>query len=237
MENKFHAGTGAMFNEIANRYDTLNRILSFGMDDWWRTQLVKSLGTRKPPKQVLDLATGTGDVAIRIAKTYPACRIIGLDPSERMIEVAKEKVASENLSERIHFSIGNAESLPYADRSFDGCCIAFGIRNVQNRLKGLQEMARVTRTGGMTSVLELGEPKVGILGPVVRFHIRSVVPYVGALLSGKKEYRYLQESVSAFPSPEDFMELTRQAGLFVLEHKSYTFGAANVFTGTPKAPR
>lgn len=225
-------GSGEMFDQIAGRYDFLNRLMSMGIDQSWRRKTVAALAL---PEEgfVLDLATGTADLAMMIAKLHPSVKVIGSDPSTRMLAVGIDKVERDGLSERVALEEGDAQALPYDDDSFDGCCIAFGIRNVPDRDAALREMARVTKPGGRVAVLELGEPNVGWLSPFARFHVRKVVPRLGGMLSGVKEYKYLQESIAAFPPAEQFAEQMSAAGLEVLEVKPLTFGACNLFVATP----
>lgn len=225
-------GSGAMFDRIARRYDRVNRVLSLGMDKGWRRRTVRSLALGDNPT-VLDLATGTGDLAIDIARMTPTAKVIGLDPSPGMLGIAKEKVAKKAFADRIELVEGDAQALPYADNSMDAATIAFGIRNVPDRMKGLREMARVVKTGGRVAVLELGEPKRGLLGAAARFHTRHVVPRLGALLSGKREYSYLQKSIAAFPPAEEFAQMMKDAGMHVLTVTPLAFGACVLFVATP----
>ncbi len=224
-------GSGAMFDAIATRYDLLNRVLSLGLDRSWRTALVRAMSLREDD-EVLDLATGTGDVALELARARDDLRVTGVDPSAGMLARAREKVAAAGLTDRIELLEGDAQALPFADGRFDASCIAFGIRNVPDRALGLAEMTRVTRTGGRVVVLELGEPRSGLLASAVRFHIRQVVPRVGALLSGAEEYRYLQRSVAAFPPPGVFADMMEDAGLEVTPPRALGFGAAWLYLGT-----
>jgi demethylmenaquinone methyltransferase/2-methoxy-6-polyprenyl-1,4-benzoquinol methylase len=224
-------GSGAMFDAIATRYDLLNRVLSLGLDRSWRAALVRAMSLREDD-EVLDLATGTGDVALELARARDDLRVTGVDPSAGMLARAREKVAAAGLADRIELLEGDAQALPFADGRFDASCIAFGIRNVPDRALGLAEMTRVTRTGGRVVVLELGEPRSGLLASAVRFHIRQVVPRVGALLSGAEEYRYLQRSVAAFPPPGVFADMMEDAGLEVTPPRALGFGAAWLYLGT-----
>jgi demethylmenaquinone methyltransferase/2-methoxy-6-polyprenyl-1,4-benzoquinol methylase len=228
-------GSGAMFDNIAPRYDLLNRLMSFGVDRRWRKKTVRALALPADGGacRVLDVATGTGDLALDVARRHPGAVITGVDPSTKMIEVGNAKVVARGLSERVRLEEGDAQALAYEDDSFDGVCIAFGIRNVPDRARGLREMARVCRPGGRVAILELGEPKKGIMAPLARFHIRQVVPRLGAWISGAKEYRYLQTSIAAFPAPEDFAALMTASGLDVLEVVPLTFGVCNLYVGTP----
>ncbi len=224
-----------MFDRIAHRYDLLNRVLSLGIDQRWRRQTVRALGLdgRSPPIRVLDVATGTGDLAIMIARRHRRVMVDGLDPSRRMLDVARSKVRGAGLTGRVHLVPGDAQALPYPDATFDGVTIAFGIRNVPDRLEGLREMARVTRPGGRVAVLELSEPGTGLLARLARFHIRTLVPRVGALLSGAREYRYLQSSIAEFPPADDFAAMMEEAGLHMIRVRPLTMGVCHLFVGEP----
>lgn len=221
-------GSGLMFDQIAKRYDLLNRIISLGLDQSWRRKLVASL-----PKQgeILDVATGTADVALSIARTYPQVSVIGLDPSVNMLNVGRDKIKHHKLLERVQLMEGDALEMPYEDRRFMGSCVAFGVRNFSDRLQGMKEMNRVTTSGGPVCVLELSEPRDGILSPFVRLHVHHIVPWMGALLSGNSEYRYLQKSVEAFPAPELFKQLMEEAGMSEVKIHRMPFGVAHLYTG------
>jgi demethylmenaquinone methyltransferase/2-methoxy-6-polyprenyl-1,4-benzoquinol methylase len=227
-------GSGAMFDAIAARYDLMNRLLSFGIDQRWRSKTARALSLT-PGARVLDLATGTADLALRVAREEASCHVVGLDPSARMLEVGRRKVAQQKLSERVELVQGDAQSLPFDARSFDGVCIAFGIRNVPDRPKALREMARVTRPGGRIAILELSEPDGGLLAPFARFHVHTLVPTLGALLSGAREYRYLQRSIAAFPKASDFAEVMASSGIDLLALTPLTFGVCHLYVGTPRA--
>jgi demethylmenaquinone methyltransferase / 2-methoxy-6-polyprenyl-1,4-benzoquinol methylase len=228
-----------MFDRIAHRYDLLNRVLSLGIDQRWRRRTVQALALdgRSPSPRVLDVATGTGDLAILIVRTHPRAVVDGLDPSSRMLTVAKSKIDGAGLSDRVRVVPGDAQALPYPDGLFDGVTIAFGIRNVPDRLLGLREMARVTRPGGRVAVLELSEPRGGLPGQIARFHIHTLVPRIGALLSGEREYRYLQRSIAAFPAPDRFAGLMEQAGLRMIQVRPLTMGVCHLYVAErPQGP-
>lgn len=229
-------GSGEMFDRIAERYDMLNRVLSLGVDKSWRRRTVRALALG-PDYRVLDLATGTADLALLVARTHAHGAIVGLDPSPGMLAIGRGKVAALKLEGRIELMEGDAQQLPFGDDSFDGVCIAFGIRNVPDRAKALREMARVTRAGGRVAILELREPSGGLMGPLARFHIRTVVPRVGALLSGAREYRYLQQSIAAFPPPRQFADLMDECGLRVLAVETLTFGVCTLYVAEPRKER
>jgi demethylmenaquinone methyltransferase/2-methoxy-6-polyprenyl-1,4-benzoquinol methylase len=225
-------GSGQMFDGIAERYDLVNRVISLGIDQSWRKKTVKALELEAGAR-VLDLATGTGDLAIMVAQTHPEVTVVGVDPSAKMLEVGQKKVAEAGLAQRLTLELGDAQALRFEDNSFDGLCIAFGIRNVPDRLKGLREMARVTKPGGRVAILELSEPRGGVLGPLARFHVHSVVPTIGALLSGKREYHYLQKSIAAFPPAAEFEALMVEAGLRIVSSSALTFGVCHLYVGEP----
>ncbi|HEU0031356.1 MAG TPA: bifunctional demethylmenaquinone methyltransferase/2-methoxy-6-polyprenyl-1,4-benzoquinol methylase UbiE [Kofleriaceae bacterium] len=225
-------GSGQMFDRIAGRYDFVNRVLSLGLDKSWRRRTVRALNLGEQPR-VLDLATGTGDLAIDIARMAPGATVIGLDPSHEMLAVAERKLARRELGDRVSLVVGDAQQLPYRNCELDAVTIAFGIRNVPDRMQALREMARVVRPGGRIAILELCEPKRGVLGKLARLHTRHVVPRLGALLSGAREYRYLQTSIAAFPPAEEFAAMMERAGLHVIEVVPLTFGACTLFVATP----
>jgi len=228
-------GSGAMFDGIAARYDLVNRVISLGIDQSWRRKTVAALSLA-PGHRVLDLATGTADLAIQVARTEPSASVVGLDPSSKMLEVGRVKVTRAELQARVALVQGDAQALPFETHSFDSVCIAFGIRNVPDRGKALREMARVTRPGGRIAILELSEPRGGLLGALARVHIHVVVPYVGALLSGVKEYQYLQRSIAAFPPADEFASLMQGSNLDVLAVQPLTFGVCHLYIAEPGKP-
>lgn len=224
-------GSGAMFDAIAARYDLLNRLMSLGIDQRWRRKAVRALAIVGAGR-ILDLATGTGDVALAIAKNYPDTTVVGVDPSENMLAIARRKIAKKRLDGRVAVHVGDAQNLAFPDAMFDGATIAFGIRNVPDRHRGLCEMRRVVRPGGRVVVLELNEPQHGLLSGFTRFYIHHFVPRLGALLSGKREYRYLQQSIAAFPPPAKFCEMMESVGLVSVRATPLTFGVVTLFVGT-----
>jgi demethylmenaquinone methyltransferase/2-methoxy-6-polyprenyl-1,4-benzoquinol methylase len=225
-------GSGEMFDLIAPRYDLVNRVLSLGLDVRWRRRAVRALTLSERPR-VLDLATGTGDLAIEIARAHPGATVIGLDPSERMLAIARAKLARRGLAKQVCLVVGDAQHLPQRNCEIDAATIAFGIRNVPDRGAALRELARVVRPNGRIAILELGEPRAGMLGALARWHTRHVVPRLGALLGGRREYRYLQTSIAAFPPAMEFAALMRRSGLRVLEVTPLTFGVCTLYVATP----
>jgi demethylmenaquinone methyltransferase/2-methoxy-6-polyprenyl-1,4-benzoquinol methylase len=237
-------GSGEMFDRIAARYDFVNRVLSLGLDIRWRRRVVRELGldTRKrgargswfgESPRVLDVATGTGDLAIEIARSCPGATVIGLDPSAGMLGVAQQKLVKKRLEDRVSLVIGDAQQLPQKNCEIDAATIAFGIRNVPDRGQALRELARVVRPGGRIAVLELGEPRRGVLAAAARLHTHHIVPRLGGWLSGSREYRYLQKSVAAFPPAAEFAELMRNSGLDVIDVIPLTFGVCTLYLATP----
>jgi demethylmenaquinone methyltransferase / 2-methoxy-6-polyprenyl-1,4-benzoquinol methylase len=223
------AGGGAMFDGIAARYDLLNRLMSLGADRRWRGESAAALELPRAPARVLDLATGTADLGIRIARTYPLATVVGIDPSARMLALGRKKVAGAGLSARVHLVRGLAEALPLRDRVVDGATMAFGIRNVPDRVQALRETARVVRGEGRVVILELSEP-AGWLG---RLHVRRIVPWIGGLLSGAREYRYLTQSIASFPSASEFSAEMGRAALRVLLVRPLTLGACHLYVARP----
>jgi demethylmenaquinone methyltransferase/2-methoxy-6-polyprenyl-1,4-benzoquinol methylase len=222
-----------MFDQIAARYDLLNRLMSFGLDRRWRRRLVQSLALSSPEAgAVLDIATGTADVAIAISAAHPEVQVVGLDPSTRMLQQGAAKIESLGLGERIRLVRGDALEMPFATGHFAASCISFGIRNVPDRLGCLREMRRVTRQDGVVAVLELCEPQRGFLSPLVRWHVRRIVPTLGSWLSRSAEYRYLQRSMAAFPPPDQFLQLMHDAGLARPQATAMGFGAVHLYRGT-----
>ncbi len=237
-------GSGRMFDRIARRYDLLNRVLSLGLDQRWRRRTADALELR-PGHRVLDLATGTGDLALAILRHCPGASVVGLDPSAAMLARAREKLGRPRARNggqdpaagpseepaRPDLGVGVAEELPFAGGAFDAVTIAFGLRNVPDRERALREMARVTRPGGRIAILELGEPRGPVLGRLARLHIHVLVPRLGALLSGAREYRYLEKSIAAFPPPDEVLEMMRRSGIEPLAALPLTFGVCHLFVG------
>jgi demethylmenaquinone methyltransferase/2-methoxy-6-polyprenyl-1,4-benzoquinol methylase len=210
-----------MFDGIARRYDLVNRVLSLGLDQRWRRLAAAALDPR-PGEHILDVATGTGDLALAILGRAPSARVVGVDPSPKMLARAHAKLGAAAA-----WLPGDARDLPFADSTFDGVTIGFGIRNVPDRGRALAEMARVLRPGGRAVILELAEPS----GPLARAHVHRVVPLIGALLSSAAEYRYLQRSIAAFPPPAEFAAEMAAHGLPVETIRGLTLGVAQIFVG------
>ncbi|RKH08141.1 MULTISPECIES: bifunctional demethylmenaquinone methyltransferase/2-methoxy-6-polyprenyl-1,4-benzoquinol methylase UbiE [Corallococcus] len=220
-----------MFSSIAPRYDVANEVLSFGVHRLWRRTAVK-LSQAKEGSQVLDCATGTGDLALAFKrKVGPTGRVVGTDFCPEMLESAPAKAAKAGLE--VEFQVQDAMALTLPDNSFDVASISFGIRNVDDPVKCLQEMARVVRPGGRVVVLEFGQP-TGPYGVLFRFYSKTVMPTVGGLLTGNRAaFQYLPRTAAAFPAGERFLSLMDQAGAYS-ERAAHPllFGTAYVYVGT-----
>jgi len=219
-----------MFDAIAPRYDLLNRLMSLGLDTRWRRRAVKAL--RAPSgAQILDVAAGTLDVSLDVLNLVPGSRVTALDPSREMLAQGVKKVEAAGLEERMTTVVGDGCALPFADACFDGAVVSFGIRNIPDRTQALREMVRVCRPGSRVVILELTEPRKGWLAPLARVHVHQIVPRLGALLSGHREYRYLQQSIAAFPPPEQFLAMMQTAGLRTVRSERLSLGAVHLFVG------
>jgi demethylmenaquinone methyltransferase/2-methoxy-6-polyprenyl-1,4-benzoquinol methylase len=224
-----------MFSTIAHRYDLLNRVLSLGIDRYWRKFAI-SLLPKVEKARFLDVATGTCDVALEIIKRRPSdTKVVGVDFSEGMLELGREKVRGAGLEESIDVRFADVTALPFDDNSFDGSIIAFGIRNVQDYKKGISEMGRVVRSGGRVVVLEFTSVQNRFFMPLYRFYITKALPFIGELVSGKKgAYKYLPDSMLGFPSPEEFKGAMEETGLVDVKYHKLTFGITYVHVGTVK---
>ncbi|MFI3318550.1 MAG: bifunctional demethylmenaquinone methyltransferase/2-methoxy-6-polyprenyl-1,4-benzoquinol methylase UbiE [Rikenellaceae bacterium] len=218
-----------MFDKIAPAYDRLNHILSLQIDKLWRRKVVK-MAKKLAPGRVIDLATGTGDLAIAISKALPEAKIVAIDPSEGMLKVAQEKIKAEGLEERITIEVGSAEALPTQDGQADLITVAFGVRNFGNLQRGLDEIARSTREGGAVIILEFSTPPNPIFRWFYNLYSRNIMPFIGGLLSrDRRAYEYLPASVEEFPAPDRVAEMLVKAG-FVQPHlRSLTFGVAHIY--------
>ena len=220
-----------MFGTIAPRYDFLNRLLSFGIDRRWRTKAVRLLKYREGAR-ILDVATGTGDVALEIARSTPvSVRITGADFCREMVELGEVKVAASPYGSRIDFRVAPCEDLPFPDNTFDSITIAFGIRNVVDRKLGLAEMWRVLRPGGRLIILEFSTPRSRLFRQLYYFYFRRLLPVNGGLFSRYNAYKYLPDSVLEFPSHEEFSRMIAEAGFKSIHIKELTFGIASIYAG------
>ncbi|KIH77058.1 demethylmenaquinone methyltransferase [Geoalkalibacter ferrihydriticus] len=220
-----------MFDGIAPRYDLLNRLLSLGVDRRWRTFAVAQL---QIPAQgrVLDIATGTGDVALEIARQTPSSvRIVGEDFTQGMLVRGRDKIVASVYRDRIDLVNAPCEVIPHPDNCFDGITIAFGIRNVVDRPAGLREMCRVLKPGGRAVVLEFSNPRSRFFREVYYFYFRRLLPFIGGLLSRRSAYQYLPDSVLEFPDQQQFRDLMTDAGFVNLRHHDRTGGIVTIYVG------
>lgn len=218
-----------MFDHIAPAYDRLNHILSFNIDRLWRRRVVRIV-RRLKPTNILDMATGTGDLAIAMAKRSPNSHILGVDLSEEMLAVARQKVDKQGLTERVKLEKGDAEQLTMvADGVMDVATVAFGVRNFENIPRGLCELWRTLKVGGTLVVLEFSMPRNSLVRWVYSQYSHRFIPSVGAMLSkDRAAYEYLPDSVEEFPSPEKFAAMLRDAGFSDVKYYSQSFGIAHV---------
>ena len=217
-----------MFDAISKEYDSLNRVISFGIDVKWRKRVVKIIGNSNPDS-ILDIATGTGDLAINLTKTK-ASKIVGFDISQGMLQVGRKKIEKLQLTNTIEMVLGDSENIPFENNSFDAITIAFGVRNFENLEKGLSEIYRVLKPGGTFVVLETSVPTKSPFKQGYRFYSTKVLPLIGKLFSkDKSAYKYLSDSAAAFPYGEAFNNILRKIGFIDIENKPQTFGAATIY--------
>lgn len=220
-----------MFDNISGNYDGLNRVISFGIDVKWRRKVIE-LVKATSPNSVLDIATGTGDLAISMTQTN-ATRIVGLDISEGMLAVGRKKIKEKHLSERIEMIQADSEALPFEDDSFDAITVAFGIRNFETLEKGLGEIYRVLKPKGIFVILETSVPTRFPFKQGYFFHTRVILPVIGKLFSKDKvAYSYLSESAASFPYGEELNNILRKIGFIEVEDQPQTFGVATIYSAT-----
>ena len=222
-----------MFDAIAPDYDRLNHILSFDIDKGWRRKAVKEITDKGHAMEVLDVACGTGDFSIAIARAAaPGSHVTGLDLSEGMMKIGREKVASEGLEGIVSMEQGDCEQMNFPDGTFDRVSAAFGVRNFEHLEKGLREMLRVLKPGGKTVILELSVPGNPVLRFLYKLYFLHVLPAVGGKVSGDKAaYRYLPASVERFPRPDRFCGIMRDCGFSEVSARALTFGICRMFVG------
>ena len=225
-----------MFDGIAPDYDRLNHLMSLGTDRRWRRRALREIVTPDAPQQILDLACGTGDFSLAIArKMHPDSRITGLDLSAGMLAVMREKVARAGLQDRISCEQGDSEAMPFADGAFDAVTIAFGIRNFEHREAALREILRVLRPGGRLVILELSVPEGRLLRWGYNLYFMHVVPWIGGLVSGDKAaYRYLPASVQRFPGRREWTATMARCGFTQVRHRAFTLGLCRMYLGEKK---
>ncbi|MBR5402953.1 MAG: bifunctional demethylmenaquinone methyltransferase/2-methoxy-6-polyprenyl-1,4-benzoquinol methylase UbiE [Bacteroidales bacterium] len=221
-----------MFNDIAPSYDRLNHLMSMGIDNIWRKKALKEIvdGTQQ---QILDVACGTGDSTIAIAKAMePGGRVTGIDISAGMMEPLMRKAAHEGVHDRIKLLKADALQMPFEADTFHRVTCAFGIRNFEDKKKGLAEFLRVLKPGGRAVILELGIPDKPFIKTLYDIYFRHILPLIGGIISGNRTaYHYLPESVYAFPRPETFCAMMERAGFHNVRHRNFTFGLCRLFIG------
>ena len=225
--------TEFLFDSIAPTYDRLNHILSLGIDRLWRRRSLRWVLDRKQPQRILDIACGTGDYSIAIARhAHPGTQVLGLDLTEGMLQVMRCKVARQGLSGRISTMQGNAEQLQFVEDSFDRATIAFGIRNFEHREQALHEILRVLRPGGRLVILELSMPTIPVVRGLYRLYFTRLLPLVGGWVSGNRAaYRYLPASVIAFPGKKEWMSVMQACGYRNVRHKAFSLGICRMYIG------
>lgn len=220
----------AMFDKIAGYYDGTNKILSLGLDGYWRRRAVACLSPH-PDGKYLDVGCGTGDVAIEILRQAPDSSVSGIDRSEKMVEIGRAKARGAGLENSISLDIGDVLDLAFPDNYFDGAITSFCIRNVTDRKRGLTEICRVVRPGGLLVILELTEPTGFIMRPMFRIYAGVIMPLLTKIMSSVSAYRYLSASMADFPRPEAFLSLMTEAGFVNTRHTHMTGGIVTLFVG------
>ena len=220
-----------MFNNISRRYDLLNQLLSLGIDKIWRKKAISVLKSLAP-KEILDVATGTGEFAIQALELDPQ-KIVGIDISDGMLEIGRKKILAKNLGSKIELVRGDSENIPFEENKFDAVTVAFGVRNFENLKRGLSEILRVLKPGGMVVVLEFSKPSAFPFKQLYNFYFRFILPRIGSLVSNDKAaYTYLPRSVEAFPDGEDFLRILHDVGFKNTQCSSLTFGISSIYIGT-----
>jgi len=219
----------AMFNAISPKYDALNRILSAGIDQSWRRKTLREIRATGA-LNLLDVATGTADLALALAKGIPGSRVVGVDISAGMLEVGRSKVRARDLEGRVRLDLGDGEQLPYEESSFGAVTVAFGVRNFENLEQGLRDMRRVLEPGGTLAVLEFSQPTAWPLRSLYLFYFKNILPRIGRMVSkDASAYTYLPNSVQAFPYGEAFAAKLREAGFKSVRVRPLTFGIASLY--------
>ena len=219
----------AMFDRISPKYDALNHLLSFNIDKVWRKKTARAVA-KTQPQTILDLATGTADLALLLGKYHPQARIVGMDFSEKMLNIGKEKVKQQSLENRIELRFGNAATLPFEDNSFDAVTVAFGVRNFEDLDKGLSEIQRVLKPSGRVFILEFSMPERFPVKQLYRFYFKRILPKIGQRVSKDAcAYTYLPQSVDRFPKPDVFLQLLAEKWLENGTKRRLSFGIASLF--------
>ena len=221
-----------MFNNISGTYDFLNHFMSLGIDIIWRKKAIRLL-KQSAPQQVLDVATGTGDFALEALRQLNPEKIIGVDISQGMLDVAREKIVKKGLQERFEVQLGDSEQLRFDDASFDAVTVAFGVRNFEHLEQGLADICRVLKPGGKAVILEFSKPRVFPVKQLYNFYFNNVTPFIGRFFSkDSRAYGYLPESVAAFPDGPAFTGLLERVGFRETRRLPQTFGICTIYVGT-----
>jgi len=228
-----------MFDSIAPAYDWMNRAMTFGIDRRWRDKAVRMLRSATAhPTEILDVATGTGDLAITLAREFPEARVSGIDLSRGMIEIGRRKVADAGFAGRVTLTTADCLALPFADNSFDCITVAYGVRNFEHLDRGYREMARVLRPGGMLVVIELSTPTCFIVKPFYSLYTRGVIPLLGRAVSKDQHaYSYLLDSIAAVPQGETMLALMNECGLIDCTYRPLTLGVCTIYRGYKPAAK
>lgn len=220
-----------MFDSIAPAYDFMNRAMTLGIDRWWRRVAVRMVG-KTHPQHILDVATGTGDFAIDLYRKLQPQQVVGIDLSQGMLDVAREKIARRGLSDAITVQQGDCLALPFEDGSFDAVTVAFGVRNFEHLLQGYKEMHRVLEPGGTLCVVELSTPRNRVVRWFYDLYTLHIIPWMGSLKSGDRSaYRYLPQSIAAVPQGNDMLAIMREAGFTNCKVKRLTLGTCSIYVG------
>ena len=220
-----------MFNKIAPYYDFLNRLLSLGIDTIWRTKAINQLKSENP-KRIIDIATGTADLAIEATKQLNPEQVVGIDISTEMLEIGRKKIDKKKLDSTIELMEADSENLPFENNTFDAATVAFGVRNFENLEKGLSEINRVLKQGGTLVVLEFSKPKIFPFKQMFNLYFKYLLPFIGKFTSkDPKAYRYLYESVQAFPDGKKFVNILEKTGYNSIRCISLTLGICSIYTG------
>jgi demethylmenaquinone methyltransferase/2-methoxy-6-polyprenyl-1,4-benzoquinol methylase len=230
-EGKKKEQVSEMFDAIAGKYDFVNRFLSAGIDKSWRKKAIKEFSQEKP-RHILDVATGTGDMAIKAAQLLKPEKITGIDISEKMLEVGRKKVDINGLGKVIELLKGDSETINFPENTFDGVMVAFGVRNFENLQQGLQEILRVMRPGAKLIVLEFSKPKAGLIRQLYQWYMGKLAPGIAKLFKqNKKAYQYLNESSMAFPDRQQFIEILKGVGYSDTFFKPLSLGICCIYCG------
>ncbi|MBD0333219.1 MAG: bifunctional demethylmenaquinone methyltransferase/2-methoxy-6-polyprenyl-1,4-benzoquinol methylase UbiE [Chitinophagaceae bacterium] len=222
---------GEMFDRIAKRYDFMNRFLSAGIDVYWRKKAIRQL-QQNDPRIILDVATGTADMAIIACKLLNPVKVIGIDIAEKMLDIGRQKVEKENLAQKIELQYGDSETINFPDNTFDAVTVAFGVRNFEDLRKGLQEILRVLRPGGRLVIVECTQPENRLTRKLYNLYVGFVAPELAKWFNqSKRAYKYLNDSIRAFPDRQEFVEILNNVGYSNTSFKTLSLGICCIYCG------